>query len=68
MSRLLKPFQNRVASANIPCSHLQDLVEDFDDVVGEGLEEGAPSHINAEADRDLLASVVGARSMVYALE
>ena len=62
MSRLLKPFQNRVASANIPYSHLQDLVEDFDDVVGERLDEGAPNHINAEGDRDLFACVVGARS------
>ena len=51
-----------MASANVPYSRLQDLVEDFDDVVGEGLKEEAPNHINAEADRDLLASVVGARS------
>ena len=51
MSRLLKPFQNSVASANVPYSHLQDLVEDFDDVVGEGLKEVAPNHSNAEAER-----------------
>ena len=67
MTRFLKPCPRpsgvrNPTSANIPNPHLQDLVEDFDDVVGEGLEEVAPNHINAEADRDLLASVVGAKS------
>ena len=50
------------ASANIPCSHLQDLVEDFDDVVGEGLEEGAGDGSGIDMVHEFMEEPIAARS------